>query len=330
MLWSNILLFLCFYDKIILGDYMKIVKKLIKALFFIFLIVILVNYKEVSNYIVSNFIYNKNTTIEISKGEYSKETSYGFVQITDDLVAKDYQHLLNIIYTILDSGNDTFSFYCSDDYKDCLTDIDNLISGNQDSILSDINNFVHPYYTYKNIAISTNNYGKVTIELEKQYSKEEISYINEQLSIIEEKIIKDDYNNKDKILAMHDYIVNNTKYDMDRAENMNSPKFTNSKTHTAYGLLTEKKTLCGGYSDLMSIYIHRLGINNFRITGSNHIWNLVNIDGWKHLDATWDDPVTNTGEDILIHDYFLITTKELKKADEVEHQFNKDIYIEAN
>ena len=76
--------------------------------------------------------------------------------------------------------------------------------------------------------------------------------------------------------------------------------------------------------------IHRLDINNFRITGSNHIWNLVNIDGWKHLDATWDDPVTNTGEDILIHDYFLITTKELKKADEVEHQFNKDIYIEAN
>ena len=80
----------------------------------------------------------------------------------------------------------------------------------------------------------------------------------------------------------------------------------------------------------MSIYIHSLGIENIRISGSKHVWNLVNIDGWKHLDVTWDDPVTNTGEEILLYDYFFITTEELRKADPIEHQFNKDIYLEAN
>lgn len=308
---------------------MKTIKKLVRFFIFILMLLSLYNYKDISNFVVSNFIYNKNATIEITKGQYSKEINYSFVQITDDFVAKDYQHILNIIYTILDSGNDTFSFYCSDNYSACLNDIDDLIQDQKTSILSDINNFVHPYYTYKNISITINNFGKVTVNLEKQYSKEEIDYINEQISIIEDKILSGEENNQEKILAFHDYIISNTSYDMERADNMNSDIYKDSKTHTAYGLLTEKKSLCGGYSDILSIYIHSLNIDNIRISDSNHVWNLVNIDGWKHLDVTWDDPVTNTGEDMLLHDYFLINIDELRSADNVEHQFDQNIYIEA-
>ena len=308
---------------------MKVIKKIFRLFVFIGFIVILINYKEISNYIVSNFIYNKNAVIEIDKGKYSKEIDYEFVQITDDFSAKNYEHLLNIIYTILDSGNNEFYFYCDDTYKECLDVIDDLIVVNEESVLSDLNNYVHPYYTYSNISIMTNNYGKVTVIINKQYSDEEIKFIEEQLNIIEDKVTQNLTEDKDKILAVHDYIINNTKYDKKRADNMSSPEFANSRTHTAYGLLSEKKSLCGGYSDLMSIYMHRLNIKNIRISGNNHVWNLVELDGWKHLDATWDDPLTNTGEDMLLHDYFLITTEELRKADEVEHQFNEKIYIEA-
>lgn len=308
---------------------MKVIKKIFKLFVFIGFIVMLINYKEISNYIVSNYIYNKNAIVEIAKGEYSKEIDYEFVQITNDFSAKNYEHLLNIIYTILDSGNNEYSFYCDDSYKECLDVINDLIVVNEESILSDLNNYVHPYYTYSNIAIMTNNYGKVTITINKQYSDEEIKYIEEQLNLIETEVTKDLTDNKDKILAVHDYIINNTKYDKNRANNMNSQKFADSRTHTAYGLLSEKKSLCGGYSDIMSIYIHRLNIKNIRISGNNHVWNLVELDGWKHLDATWDDPVTNTGEDMLLHDYFLITTDELRNTDEVEHQFNENIYVEA-
>lgn len=309
---------------------MKIIKKGFKLLFYILIVLAIFNYKAISNFIVSNIIYNKYATVNITKGEYSKEVDYSFVQITDDFVAKDYQHVLNIIYTILDSGNDSFSFYCSDKYEECLDVIDELIQDDTNSILSDINNYVHPYYAYQNIMITTNNFGKVTINLNKQYTKDEIDHINKQLQIISDEVTDDDDTAYDKILAVHDYIINNTKYDIERAKNMDSPDYINSKTHTAYGLLNENKALCGGYSDIMSIYIHSLNINNIRISGSKHVWNLVNIDGWKHLDTTWDDPVTNTGVDMLLHDYFLITTEELRFADEVEHKFNKDVYIEAN
>ena len=239
---------------------MKIIKKIFNLLTLVLIIFSLFNYKEISNFIVSNFIYNKNAIVEISKGEYSKEIDYQFVQITDDFVAKNYQHLLNILYTILDSGNDSFSFYCDDKYKDCLNVIDDLIQNENNTILADINNYVHPYYTYKSIVITTNNYGKVTVTLEKQYSKEDIIYVNEQLNIIDNTVAKELESNQEKIKAIHDYIITNTTYDIERAKNMDSPTFKDSKTHTAYGLLTEKKSLCGGYSDLMSIYIHNLGI----------------------------------------------------------------------
>ena len=309
---------------------MKIIKKIFNLLICVLTVIAILHYKEISNFIISNLIYNKNANIEIAKGEYSKEINYEFVQITNDFVAKDYQHLLNILYTILDSGNDTVYFYCSDEYKECLDTINTLIEDENNTILAELNNYVHPYYSYKNILIATNNFGKVTVTLEKQYTKEEIEYVNEQLDIISESVTKEKKDNKEKIKAIHDYIIENTKYDSERAENMDSLIYADSKTHTAYGLLKDKKSLCGGYSDLMSIYLYRLGINNIRISGNRHVWNLVNIDGWKHLDVTWDDPVTNTGEDILLHDYFLITTEELRKADSVEHQFNKNIYLEAN
>ncbi len=304
-------------------------------LFFVFIILVIIYNEQISTYIVNNYIYNKNETIEIKKNEYSLNKDYEFVQITDDFIAKDYQHLLNIIYTILDSGSEEFYFYCSDEYKNCLTDIDNIIPSdeidNHYDVLSDINNLVHPYNSYKKLTVVMNNYGKVVVRVSKQYDKFQINYINSEIDKIKEAVIKNKMTTKEKIQAFHDYIINTTKYDKDRANNMNSIEYKNSESHTANGLLSNHVALCGGYSDIMSIYISQLGIQNIRISADKHVWNLVNIDGiWLHLDATWDDPVTNTGSQILLHDYFLINSNQLNNLDKNEHNYNKTIYKEAN
>ena len=81
----------------------------------------------------------------------------------------------------------------------------------------------------------------------------------------------------------------------------------------------------------MSIYLNTIGIQNYKVTSENHIWNLVNIDGvWYHLDMTWDDPVASDGNQYLIHNFFLISKNELYNLDKVEHNFDTNIYIEAN
>ena len=62
----------------------------------------------------------------------------------------------------------------------------------------------------------------------------------------------------------------------------------------------------------MSIFLNKLGIENYKISNKTHIWNLVHINGvWRHLDSTWDDPVSNNNYNR--DTYFLITTEELSK-----------------
>lgn len=299
------------------------------------MIAVIVYNEQISTYIVNNYIYNKNATIEINKNEYSLNKNYEFVQITDEFVAKDYQHLLNIIYTILDSGQEEFYFYCSDDYKNCLNDIDTLIPSDKNEshydVLSDINNLVHPYNSYKKLTVVMNNYGKIIVKVSKQYNNEQINYINSEIDKIKNTYIKNTMTEKEKIQTFHDYIINTTKYDKERANNMNNEEYKNSESHTANGLLKNHLALCGGYSDIISIYMSQLNIPNIRISADKHVWNLVYIDNkWLHLDATWDDPVTNTGAQILIHDYFLIDTNTLFKLDNHEHNYNRTFYKEAS
>lgn len=311
---------------------MKLKKSIIVSSILLVIVIIICKFhKEIPHFIVKNFIYHNYAVENLDKNEYARRANYSFVQITDDFVAKDKQHLLNIFYTILDSGETSFYFYCDDNYLDCKKDVDELISNEAEveSVLADINNFVHPYNSYKTINITTNNFGKILVTIDKQYSNENITEINNKLKEIT-STINQNMDPKEKIKAFHDYIINYTTYDIERASNMNNEIYKNSNTHTAYGLLQQKKSLCGGYSDIMSIFLYQLDIPNIRISANNHVWNLVYINNnWLHLDATWDDPVTNTGVQLLIYDYFLIPYQTLLQTDPVEHKFNQEIYLEA-
>lgn len=78
----------------------------------------------------------------------------------------------------------------------------------------------------------------------------------------------------------------------------------------------------------MAIFLNRLGIVNYRVTNDTHTWNAVYLNNvWYHLDVTWDDPINS--EDILSHDYFLITTEADTKLEQ-SHLFNKEIFSELS
>ena len=114
----------------------------------------------------------------------------------------------------------------------------------------------------------------------------------------------------------------------------------------AYGPLFEGFANCNGYTDLMAIFLEKLNYKNFKISvlaqemkdaDTGHVWNMVYYNNaWKHLDLTWDDPVDPTGRDRLEHNYFLISSDELKRIDTENqalgenHTFNKYIYYDIN
>lgn len=291
-------------------------RDLFKISFFIILLIVTYTYRNnIATFITDEILYKGSNKV-LTYNEYYLENNYLYVQNTDSNHVKNYQEILNIFYTIINSGDDCFSFYC--DYDACEEDINNIIDN--EFIISNINNFVHPFNSFNTININTKD-NKVTVKIKKLYSNDEIEFINEFIDNFINSNINLSMNNYDKIKVFHDYIINNTKYDEENT----------FESYTAYNLITSGISICGGYSDMMSIYLNTLGIKNYKITSENHIWNLVELDGkWYHLDATWDDPVASDGKQYLIHNFFMIPTNKLLELDKVEHNFDRKTYLEAN
>lgn len=121
----------------------------------------------------------------------------------------------------------------------------------------------------------------------------------------------------EKELAIHDWIVNNTRYDQ------------SYRIYDPYNTLINHTGVCEGYSLLAQKMFTIAGIKSIIVEGTSggqaHAWNMVYIDNkWKHVDVTWDDPVSS--RDILRHDYYNITDKEIS----ADHTWDTSKYPKAN
>ncbi len=273
---------------------------------------------------VTELLSGNQTEVTLGeKNKYYRSYDFSYIQNTTDFMPDCKQDLLNIYYTAINAGKNEFTFYCNKDYDNCLTDLESI--ANDQDTLSLINNYVHPYNGFKHIETEFDNNGKITITIHKNYNATEIANIEKQLDIIEKNIVNQNLSLEANIKAIHDYIINNATYDVGRRD-YNDQTY---KSDTAYGALLQGYATCSGYTDAMQLMLERLGIENFKIASDNHIWNAINLDGtWKHLDLTWDDPITTTGVNTITHDYYLISTKKLLTLDQTEHNFNQEIYTE--
>ena len=286
-------------------------------------------YREIVQFLMIHVIYQDEILVK-EANQYEKNNQWEFVKETDNFKPESKQDILNIFYTALNRGWDELTFYCPDSYKDCLDDV-NEITSNQNT-LSYVNNFVSTYNSYNKIRVNMNNFGHVNIEIQHIYQSSDIAELQAKVDEIYNEIMQDDMTDSDKVKAAHDYIINRTVYDEERSNEIKSGVGSDSihTSNTAYGPLFIGKAICGGYTDAMALFLDKIGLPNFKIASENHIWNVVYIDGqWKHLDLTWDDPVVDTGENILTYNYFLISTDDLKKKNEAQHQFDKSIFQEA-
>ena len=285
--------------------------------------------------IILNPTYKSSNNLN---GINNKNGDFEFVSNTKNFTPYGKQDILNIFYTILNNGNETGTFYCPKEYKNCIDDVKN-ISKDKD-LLTHLNNFLHPFKSFEKIKSDIYDTGEIQIKIDYIYNKEEINYLNTEIDKLIKNLITNNKENKkdekeetnedyDKIKIIHDYIINTTKYDVDNNKD--------TKSYNAYGALKNHLATCNGYTDLMAIFLSKMGYENFKIATTNettgHVWNVVKINNeWLHLDLTWDDPVSSDGKDYLYHKYFLINTEGLIKADEnitsKEHDFNRAIYSE--
>ncbi len=119
-----------------------------------------------------------------------------------------------------------------------------------------------------------------------------------------DKALKQD-NLFDRVKVIHDALVNMTDYVSYGADYISE----------ADGPLIYGKALCEGYSKAFMYLCQSVGIECICVSGSNHMWNMLKLDGeWYNMDVTWDDPVGGS----LGYDYFCIPSSKLDS----EHAFD--------
>lgn len=311
-------------------------KHIIPLICYIIILLLLINVDKVTTFLSKYISSNHTPTIEPGNN-YTKNYDFMFVQNSKDYIPYSYNDLLNIMYSVINQGWKEFTFYCPKEYDDCIEDMSKL--SKNDLNLTHANNYVHPYNSYNTLTTSITESGEVTVAVEYLYKEDEIKKINEYVDKIINELYNKDNDDYDNIKKIHDYIINNTKYDVER----NDKGTSNYESYSAYGPALQGYATCNGYADLMAIVLSKLNYENYKVAttseeisykSNGHIWNAVKIgDKWLHLDLTWDDPVSGDGKDYLYHKYFLVSTEEMKKADQgsvnvEEHNFNRAIYQE--
>ncbi len=113
-------------------------------------------------------------------------------------------------------------------------------------------------------------------------------------------------------LEIHDYIVDNCSYSFAEDDLVCS---------SAYGALVNGSAACEGYSKAAKLLLDRVGTESAVLSGISasfdgtkgaHMWNAVKIYGdFYYLDCTWDDPVSENGENIKVYSYFNLNTEML-------------------
>ena len=261
-------------------------------------------------------IISKNDLVIKEPNSYKVDYTFENFNYKVSYVPYNKEDLIDIYFNVLNNGYNEFTFYCPKEYKSCTKDVESI--GNDSKLMSNINNYVHPYNSFKTIKTKVSSNNEITLEIQKKYSEEKINKINELVNNVISELDLNNIDDLTKIERIHNYILNHTVYD----KNTN-----NFDINSAYGSLIEGHAVCSGYADAFSIFMNIYKIPNIRVSSENHLWNLVYINGkWLHIDLTWDDSENNKYD----NNYFLITKEKLFSLDTKEHNFDESFFIEAN
>lgn len=112
-------------------------------------------------------------------------------------------------------------------------------------------------------------------------------------------------NDEEKVLYIHDYLVNSIEYKKNSPNNQN-----------IYSALINKKTVCAGYSMAFVCLMQELGLPAHVITGyvaaGYHGWNLISIDGaFYNMDITWNDTAHYDAVEYISRAYYNVTDMEI-------------------
>jgi len=124
--------------------------------------------------------------------------------------------------------------------------------------------------------------------------------------------ITDNMSDYEKALALHDWLIDNMVY-----QAVDEDVGTD---YTAYDAIVLGRGVCHGYAMGYAELLNAVGINNAYELGTDHIWNMIELDGqWYHVDCTWDD------NDSGANTYFCLPNAAIQAVDSHECEVGEHI-----
>ena len=164
-----------------------------------------------------------------------------------------------------------------------------------------------------------------TYFIDEYKTREEVEVAIQEIENAKEEILNNATgSNYDKILYVHNWIINNNEYNTTQ----------NSNISDIYGSLVNKSAICEGYARAYKYLLDELNIPCILVSGTaidengnseRHAWNYVFINNnWYAVDTTWDDPII-IGNGIITENikykYFL----KGKETMEIDHITNGQV-----
>ena len=235
------------------------------------------NVDNVVNAIIENneIVQDRPTDSQIEQFETKKETKCFYYY--DNLSQDEKTAYLTLYYGFVEYDDSIRMEVQEEDLKDVFTAV---LYDNPDMFWVD---YEYDYMVYSDSVAFSPKYRLTEDEVKTMQDS-----VNDKIDEIITEVNKLD-SDYEKELYIHDYIIENTEYDISTLENMGD---------TVYSVLVSGKSICEGYARTVQILLDKLGIENYLVTGDTesdgeilpHMWNIVNIDGDNyHLDVTWDD-----------------------------------------
>lgn len=235
------------------------------------------NVDNVVNAIIENseIVQDRPTDSQIEQFETKKETKCFYYY--DNLSQDEKTAYLTLYYGFVEYDDSIRMEVQEEDLKDVFTAV---LYDNPDMFWVD---YEYDYMVYSDSVAFSPKYRLTEDEVKTMQDS-----VNDKIDEIMTEVNKLD-SDYEKELYIHDYIIENTEYDISTLENMGD---------TVYSVLVSGKSICEGYARTVQILLDKLGIENYLVTGDTesdgeilpHMWNIVNIDGDNyHLDVTWDD-----------------------------------------
>lgn len=158
-------------------------------------------------------------------------------------------------------------------------------------------------------------------------SKAQIDNAMSEIEQIRSRILQNRRNNTyENIKIVHDYLVENIKYDT---------SISKENIYNIYGAMVNGEAVCEGYARSFKYLMDSLGIPCTLVIGKgtnsegrteSHAWNYVQVENrWYALDATWDDPISTTGfvNENSKYRYFLKGSNDMIKDHTPSSQFTE-------